>query len=80
MNFVLMYFKENDIAGQYLPHTQILFTDLANFLNHAKTDLSHFRDWLTYKAIHTELKNLGLQEFVDALRDDKLNPVAVLKN
>ena len=80
MNLVLMYFKENDIVGQYLPHTQILFTDLANFLFAAKTDLSHFRDWLTYKAIHTELENLGLQEFVDALRDNKLNPMAVLKN
>ncbi|MBF2067778.1 MAG: DUF4011 domain-containing protein [Calothrix sp. C42_A2020_038] len=80
MNFLLLYFKENDIAGQYLPHAQISFSDLANFLSVAKADLSHFRNWLTYKEIYTELENLGLQEFVDALRDNKLNPMAVLKN
>jgi very-short-patch-repair endonuclease len=80
MIFVLMYFKENDIAGQYLPHSQILFSDLINFLNQAKTDLPDFRSWLIYKQIHTELESLGLQEFVNALRDNLPNPVEAIKN
>ncbi len=80
MIFLTTYFNENDIIGQYLPANKILFTDLIKFLFAAKTDLPHFHNWLIYQEIRTKLENLGLQEFVDALRDNKPNPIVVLRN
>ncbi|NJR74802.1 MAG: hypothetical protein HC773_16505, partial [Scytonema sp. CRU_2_7] len=80
MNFLLLYFNENNIIGRYLPHNQILFTDLATFLNLAQADLPHFQKWLMFKEIYSQLENLGVQDFLDALRDNKPNPIESLQN
>ncbi|WP_427162212.1 DUF4011 domain-containing protein [Aliinostoc sp. HNIBRCY26] len=80
MNFLFLYFNENDIIGQYRPHNQILFTELANFLNIAKSNLPDFRKWLTYKEIYGQLESLGLQDFLNALRDNKPNPIELIRN
>lgn len=80
MDFLLLYFDENDIIGRYLPHNQILLIDIINFLELAKTELVTFAKWLTYKEIHEQLEGLDVPEFVDALREDKPNPIVVLRN
>lgn len=80
IEFLTLYFNENDIAEQFYPTNKILFTEIINFINLAKTDLRYFREWLKYKKNCEELKNLGLQEFVDALRDNKPNPIVNLRN
>ncbi|MEH1928808.1 DEAD/DEAH box helicase [Nostoc sp.] len=80
MDFLFSYFNENDIIGQYLPHNQILFTELATFLNLAESDLPEFRKWLTYKEIYVQLESLGVQDFLDALRDNKPNPIESVQN
>ncbi|BAZ02527.1 hypothetical protein NIES37_65400 [Tolypothrix tenuis PCC 7101] len=80
MNFLFLYFNENDIIGQYRPHNQILFTELANFLNIAQSNLPDFRKWLTYKEIYGQLESLGLQDFLNALRDNKPNPIESVQN
>ncbi|MEH1985904.1 DUF4011 domain-containing protein [Nostoc sp.] len=80
MDFLFLYFNENDIIGQYRPHSQILFTELATFLNIAQSDLSDFRKWLTYKEIYGQLERLGVQDFLDALRDNKPNPIESVQN
>jgi len=80
MDFLFLYFNENDIIGQYRPHNQILFTELVTFLNLAQSDLPDFRKWLTYKEIYGQLENLGVQDFLDALRDNKPNPIESVKN
>ncbi|MBW4500106.1 MAG: hypothetical protein KME57_11235 [Scytonema hyalinum WJT4-NPBG1] len=80
INFLLLYFNENDILGQDLADNQILFTDLANFLNKAKSNLPDFRKWLTYKEICRRLESLRVQNFLDALRDNKPNPIESLQN
>ncbi|MBD2502064.1 AAA domain-containing protein [Anabaena azotica] len=80
INFLLLYFNESDIFGQVLPHKQILFTDLANFLSLAKTDIRNFRDWLRFKEIYDQLESLGAQAFIEALRNNKPNPIVVLRN
>jgi hypothetical protein len=80
INFLLLYFNESNIVGQVLPHKQILFTDLANFISLAKTDIQSFRDWLRFKEIYDQLENLGAQAFIEALRNNKPNPVVALRN
>ncbi|MHC5831212.1 MAG: hypothetical protein ACYT04_88430, partial [Nostoc sp.] len=80
MDFLLSYFNENDIIGQYLPHNQISFTELATFLNLAQLDLPEFRQWLTYKEIYVQLESLGVQDFLEALRDNKPNPIESVQN
>lgn len=80
MDFLNVYFNEHDIIEQYLPHNEILFADLVNFLSLIKTDLPHFPKWLTFREISEQLEKLRLQEFVDALRDNKPNPIVVLRN
>ncbi|MBN3889370.1 MAG: DUF4011 domain-containing protein [Nostoc sp. JL31] len=80
MDFLFSYFNENDIIGQYVPHNQISFTELATFLNLAQLDLPEFRQWLTYKEIFEQLENLGVQDFLDALRDNKPNPLESVQN
>lgn len=80
MDFLFLYFNENDIIGQYLPHNQISFTELATFLNLAQSDLPDLRKWLTYKEIYGQLENLGVQDFLDALRDRKPNPIECVQN
>lgn len=80
MDFLFSYFNENDIIGQYLPRNQISFTELATFLNLAQSDLPDFRKWLTYKEIYGQLESLGVQDFLDALRDNKPNPIVSVRN
>jgi len=80
MDFLFSYFNENEIIGQYLPHNQISFTELATFLNLAQSDLPDFRKWLTYKEIYGQLESLGVQDFLDALRDNKPNPIESVQN
>jgi superfamily I DNA and/or RNA helicase/very-short-patch-repair endonuclease len=80
INFLFLYFNENDITGQYQPRNQILFTDLATFLNIAQSDLPNFREWLTYKEIYGQLENLRVENFLDALRDNKPNPIESVRN
>ncbi|MEH2435560.1 MAG: AAA domain-containing protein, partial [Nostoc sp.] len=80
MDFFFSYFNENDIIGQYLPHNQISFTELATFLNLAQLDLPEFRQWLTYKEIYDQLESLGVQDFLEALRDNKPNPLESVQN
>ncbi|MBP5972781.1 DUF4011 domain-containing protein [Brasilonema sp. CT11] len=80
IDFLLLYFNENDILGQYLPDNQILFTDLANFLYKAKSNLPDFRKWLIYREICRQLESLGVQNFLDALRDNTPNPIESLQN
>ncbi|MDZ8189291.1 MAG: DUF4011 domain-containing protein [Nostoc sp. ChiSLP02] len=80
MDFLFLYFNENDIIGQYRPHNQILFTELVNFLNIAQSNLPDFRKWLTYKEISGKLESLGLQDFLNALRDNKPNPIELIRN
>ncbi|MDZ8053896.1 MAG: DUF4011 domain-containing protein [Aulosira sp. ZfuVER01] len=80
MNFLFSYFNENDITGQYVPPNQILFTEIANFLNIAQSNLSDFRKWLTYKEIYEQLEILGVHDFLNALRDNKPNPILAVRN
>jgi very-short-patch-repair endonuclease len=80
MDFLFLYFNENDIIGQYRPHNQILFTELATFLNIAQSDLPDFGKWLTYQEIYGQLQSLGVQNFLDALRDNKPNPIESVRN
>ncbi|MEB3220216.1 MAG: AAA domain-containing protein, partial [Nostocales cyanobacterium 94392] len=80
IEFLSLYFNENDIFNQYYPPNKILFTELIAFINTAKTDLPDFREWLKFQEIREQLESLGLQEFVDALRDNKANPIIVLRN
>ncbi|AFY54802.1 hypothetical protein Riv7116_2284 [Rivularia sp. PCC 7116] len=80
IKFLTLYFNKNNIVKQYYPKNKILFTELIEFINLAETDLEDFRKWLKYQEICEELKKLGLQEFVNALRDNKPNPIVVLRN
>ncbi|WP_392530371.1 DUF4011 domain-containing protein [Nostoc sp. C117] len=80
MDFLFLYFNENNIIGQYLPYNQILFTELATFLDLAQLDLPEFRQWLTYREIYKQLESLGVQDFLEALRDNKPNPLESVQN
>jgi very-short-patch-repair endonuclease len=80
MDFLFSYFNENDVIGQYRPHNQILFTELATFLSLAQSDLTDLRKWLIYKEIYGQLESLGVQNFLDALRDNKPNPIESVQN
>ncbi|BAY80623.1 hypothetical protein NIES267_00800 [Calothrix parasitica NIES-267] len=80
IEFLTLYFNENDIVKQNYPKNQISFTELISFLNQTKTDLPNFSKWLKFQEIYRELENLGLQEFIDALRDNKPNPIVILRN
>ncbi|PAX55178.1 DUF4011 domain-containing protein [Brunnivagina elsteri] len=80
IDFLFSYFNENDIIGQYKPRNQILFGELLTFLNLAESDLPEFREWLTYKEIYKQLENLGVQNFLDALRENKPNPILIIRN
>ncbi|NJR16013.1 MAG: DUF4011 domain-containing protein [Calothrix sp. CSU_2_0] len=80
IDFLLLYFNENDIIGQYKPRNQILFGELLTFLNLAESNLPDFRKWLTYKEIYKKLENLGVQNFLDALRENKPNPILIIRN
>ncbi|MBD2603592.1 DUF4011 domain-containing protein [Scytonema hofmannii FACHB-248] len=80
INFLFSYFNENDIIGQYLPRNEISFTELATFLDQAQSDLPDFRKWLTYKEIYRQLESLGVQDFLDALHDNKPNPIESVRN
>jgi very-short-patch-repair endonuclease len=79
-DFLFLYFNESDITGQYRPRNKILFTELEDFLKLAKSNLPDLRKWLTYKKIYGQLENLGIQDFLDALRDNKPNIVESLQN
>jgi superfamily I DNA and/or RNA helicase/very-short-patch-repair endonuclease/DNA polymerase III delta prime subunit len=79
-DFLFLYFNESDIIGQYRPRNKILFTELEDFLKLAKSNLPDLRKWLTYKKIYGQLENLGIQDFLDALRDNKPNIVESLQN
>jgi hypothetical protein len=80
IDFLLLYFNENDIIGQHKPHHEILFSELLTFFNLAESDLPDFREWLTYKEIYKQLENLGVQNFLDALRENKPNPILTIRN
>jgi len=80
IKFLTLYLSKNDIVKQYYPKNKILFTELIKFINLAETDLKDFRKWLKYQEICKELQKLGLQEFVNALRDNKPNPIVALRN
>ncbi|MBD2440543.1 DUF4011 domain-containing protein [Nostoc sp. FACHB-110] len=80
LDFLLLYFDENAIIGSYVPRNQISLTDIINFIDLAKADLAKFRDWLSFKKIYEQLQQSGLQEFVNALRDGKPNPIVFLRN
>ena len=80
IDFILLYFSEKDISKQNLPFDQILFTDLTIFLNLAITDLPKFRKWLVFKGIYEQLEPFGVQDFINALRENRPNPVAILRN
>jgi very-short-patch-repair endonuclease/DNA polymerase III delta prime subunit len=73
LDFLLSYFSENDIIDRNLLGNQIYFADLKNFLNIAQSDLSHFQDWLTYKTTREELKNLGADNFTNALSNNRID-------
>ncbi|OUL32426.1 hypothetical protein BV378_00190 [Nostoc sp. RF31YmG] len=80
MDFLLLYFNENNITGHYLPRSQILFTEIAAFLNLAQSDLSSFREWLASKQICEKLEKLGGRKFLDAVRENKPNPIELVQN
>ncbi|MCF4970371.1 DUF4011 domain-containing protein [Nostoc sp. CMAA1605] len=74
LDFLLSYFDESDIADSYLSRHQITFVDLETFLNLAQSELPYFQEWLTYKETYQKLKNLGNDKFLDALRDNQIEP------
>ncbi|KAF3885004.1 MULTISPECIES: DUF4011 domain-containing protein [Nostocales] len=80
IHFLLLYFNETDIIGQYLPQNQILFTELASFLSLALSDLAYFQEWLIYKETYGKLEKLGAKRFLEALRDNKPNPIEDVQN
>ncbi len=80
INFLFLYFNESDVIGQYRPHNQILFTELEAFLKLAQSNLPDFQKWLIYKEIYGQLENLGVQIFLDALRENKPNPILNVRN
>jgi superfamily I DNA and/or RNA helicase/very-short-patch-repair endonuclease len=80
MDFLLSYFNENDISGRNVPRKKILFSELSTFLNLVQSQLSDFREWLTYKEIYEQLERVGVQNFVEALRDNKPNPILSVQN
>lgn len=80
IDFVIGDFQKTDIFGGNLSVDKIPFSDLASFLNLAISDLPKFREWIVFKKIHDRLENLGVQEFIDALREDRDNPIVILQN
>jgi superfamily I DNA and/or RNA helicase/very-short-patch-repair endonuclease len=80
MDFLFSYFDENNITEQYKPRSQILFTEVITFLNLAQSDLSNFREWLTYKETCEKLEKIGAKKFLDALRENRPNPIESVQN
>ena len=73
LDFMLLYFNENDITELGVSLHKISFADLESFLYLAHSDLSCFQDWLTYQETCKELENFGATKFLNALRDSKLD-------
>lgn len=80
LKFLRMHFCENDIVLEYYPQNKILLRELLNFVILAKNDLYKFSQYLSSQSICKRLEELGLQDFVDALRDNRPNPIVVLRN
>lgn len=80
LQFLRLHFCENDIVLEYYPQNKILLTELLNFVVLAKNDLSQFDQYLSSQNICKRLEELSLQDFVDALRDNRPNPIVVLRN
>jgi very-short-patch-repair endonuclease len=74
LDFLLSHFDESDITDSYLPRNQITFVELESFLSLAKSELPYFQEWLTYKEVYQKLTNLGNNKFLDALRDNQIQP------
>ncbi|MFN6200701.1 MAG: DUF4011 domain-containing protein [Aphanizomenon sp.] len=74
LDFLLSHFDESDITDSYLPRNQITFVEVEKFLNLAQSELPYFQEWLTYKEIYQKLENLANSKFLDALRDNQIQP------
>ena len=74
LKFLLSHFNESDITDSYLPVNQIPFLEIEKFLNLAQSELSEFQEWLTYKETYEKLESLGTNKFLDALRDNSIEP------
>ncbi|MDB9445894.1 DUF4011 domain-containing protein [Anabaena sp. CS-542/02] len=74
LNFLLSYFRESDITDSYLPHNQIAFVELATFLKLAQSELPYFQEWLSYKETYQKIENIANSKFLDALRENQIQP------
>lgn len=74
LNFLLSHFDESDITDFYLHRNKISFVELETFLNLAQSELPYFQEWLTYKETYQKLDNLSNSKFLDALRDNQIQP------
>ena len=80
IDLLLLHFHEKEIFGQYSSSKRLPLNQLINFLNLLIADLPKFREWLIFRNISNKLENLGVQEFVSALREDRPNPLIKLRN
>ena len=74
LDFICSHFNESDITDSYLSINQIPFVELENFLHIALSELADFQEWLTYKETYEKLESLGTNKFLDALRDNNIEP------
>ena len=73
LDFLLLYFKTNDIIGRDLPSNKIDLPTLKIFLERANSDLSDFQGWLLYRENRTKLSNMGTEKFLSILRREKID-------
>ncbi|MEH2201907.1 DUF4011 domain-containing protein [Nostoc sp.] len=74
LDFLLLHFDESDITDSFLPRNQITFIEIQRFLNLAKSELSYFQEWLTYKETYQKLETLGNKKFLNALCENQIKP------
>jgi superfamily I DNA and/or RNA helicase/very-short-patch-repair endonuclease len=79
IDFILRYFHENEVVRNNT-FNQLMFSDLIGFSTLAASDLLKFPEWLRFKEVHEKLEQLNKQEFINALREDKANPITALQH